>query len=693
MSLLPAFAQEQKSLKHEVKKGETIFSISKQYGIEQKDLVAANPDLIFGLKTGQELVIPITAIAPALPAASTEKQQKTVVQAPITSSAATTAALSTTPEAVTPTPKFEIYTVKRKDTLFDIARRYGIEVADIIEYNPEAELGIKRKQQLKIPDKDYLAEIRQMQMQTQTQPAVSQQTQTPEQTTADRYAGGFFDYQVQPGETFWRLETKYRISQSELTELNPSLKDGLKSGMKIRIPIKQIPDIQVFPLNDSEFYHYTVAQGETLYSLSKQYGVTVSELKRVNPVLEFRSLKWGEVILIPKRGDTSPQVRIVRSDEPACLPNPEAASKEYNIGLMLPLQAQSFASYDLDEEGDRTISPKTDNFMHFYEGVLLALDTMRHCGMNAKLHVFDTNQNKETVKKIVDSGQLNGLDLIIGPVYPELQTLVADFAIRNKIAMVSPLSADGTLENNHPYYFKVVPDRAYIIRKTAEYVADEYFDANIIILNTGSQTKDEKELAAQLRQKMAMAGQSDRIREYAYSPGNSSGLRNISRQDGENVFLITTETEADVSAAINSLNTLASSGYPVTLFSLSNMQRFRSIETEYFHQDKLSYLTPYYVNYQAGSVSSFIRKFRNTFAAEPNQYSFQGYDVALYFMTALYRFGAGFMDCLSSITAPATQLNIDFGKFAPAGGYVNGGLFVIQFQPDYNVSMKQTVGN
>ena len=111
-------------------------------------------------------------------------------------------------------------------------------------------------------------------------------------------------------ETFWSLERKYNTTKEELEAYNPVLKEGLKIGLRIRIPYKNVPDFKVVPENKSAFDQHTVQRGETVYGLAKRFNLSIAELKQVNPVLEYRGLVEGETILISKaeQGQVTPEV-------------------------------------------------------------------------------------------------------------------------------------------------------------------------------------------------------------------------------------------------------------------------------------------------------------------------------------------------------------------------------------------------
>jgi ABC-type branched-subunit amino acid transport system substrate-binding protein len=179
--------------------------------------------------------------------------------------------------------------------------------------------------------------------------------------------------------------------------------------------------------------------------------------------------------------------------------------------------------------------------------------------------------------------------------------------------------------------------------------------------------------------------------EYNLENEGALGLSRILRKDQDNVFIIPSATEAQVSVAVTNLNAVAEN-YPVTLIGLSNFQRYKSIQTEYYHHVHMNLLSPYYVDYQSPVVNRFIRKFRSNYSAEPSQYSDQGYDVAFYFMSALFNYGKDFIDCLPYHQVDLTQGEFHFEKVNRNGGYMNGGLFILRYEPDYSIRMKGVIG-
>ena len=127
------------------------------------------------------------------------------------------------------------------------------------------------------------------------------------------------------------------------------------------------------------------------------------------------------------------------------------------------------------------IDSKVEGFVEFYEGALLAIDSLIQLGMKIELVVFDAS-SLQMINGLLQLDIFRELDMIIGPVYPELQETVAAFAAKNRIPMISPLASTGNFEESNPYYFKVNPTKEYQIEQTAQFIADELSNKNLVLL-------------------------------------------------------------------------------------------------------------------------------------------------------------------------------------------------------------------
>jgi len=134
-------------------------------------------------------------------------------------------------------------------------------------------------------------------------------------TTA--FSQAFKYHTVAPEENVYRIAQKYDVSVESIYKLNPDAKNGVQVGSKLVIPVQEET-----PGTSGEaavsFKSHRVEKKETLYSLSKQYDVSIDEIKKYNKQLYSKELQNGETIQIPLfvKGETQ-IVRPVQKAQPS----------------------------------------------------------------------------------------------------------------------------------------------------------------------------------------------------------------------------------------------------------------------------------------------------------------------------------------------------------------------------------------
>lgn len=106
-------------------------------------------------------------------------------------------------------------------------------------------------------------------------------------------------HKVTPQETLFAISRKYQVSVGEIQGANDVLKQGLKIGQTIRIPFVEKNSIP------SGAAIHKVNPGETLFSISKKYGVSVDSLKQWNK-LQGNDLSVGQAIVVKETALTTP---------------------------------------------------------------------------------------------------------------------------------------------------------------------------------------------------------------------------------------------------------------------------------------------------------------------------------------------------------------------------------------------------
>lgn len=168
---------------------------------------------------------------------------------------------------------YVVYQVGAKETLYSISRRYGTTILAILEQNPTADAGLEVGQILKIP---YAPRVK-------SQPALQ---------TADGLI-----HKAATRETLFSIARQYNVSVDDIKTWNNLKDNSLSSGQDIIIKRKPPADPMVTKETPSAAKTHTVVAKETLFSISRQYGMTIQQLKEWNGIQE-NELKVGQVLSV-----------------------------------------------------------------------------------------------------------------------------------------------------------------------------------------------------------------------------------------------------------------------------------------------------------------------------------------------------------------------------------------------------------
>ncbi len=173
---------------------------------------------------------------------------------------------------------FVIHQVDEQETLYGISRRYGTPIPQILEYNKEADAGLDVGQILRIP-------------------------YTPKPKVQEKGQGL---HVVAAGETLFSISRAYGLSVEELKELNGLGENAISIGQQLKVK-KTGPTISTPVQSNSAVGYHTVAAKETLFSISRDYGISVQELKEWNN-LTGSNLDIGQLLKVSKPGDLTTTV-------------------------------------------------------------------------------------------------------------------------------------------------------------------------------------------------------------------------------------------------------------------------------------------------------------------------------------------------------------------------------------------------
>jgi LysM repeat protein/ABC-type branched-subunit amino acid transport system substrate-binding protein len=610
--------------------------------------------------------------------------------------------------------------MKKSETLYSIAKTYGITVEQLNHENPPAIYGLKDGQTLRIPVNSVID---------------SKPVAQPAKKVHDD--SKYVYHSLKPGETVYSLSKAYGVSENEIIQSNQGMDiTKLSVGTELAIPKRELmskqqefdEDEDESQDQDENYVMHKVLKGETLSSIARQYGITLRKLKRANKDVKFPQV--GDFIKIPGVKKEEPaETKPVITDTVA--PVVEKAPLKFersagftavkdlrgtmNVAVLLPFYLPQNArrvdidsskivkgkrTYKVNKVTDEWIYPGSLDFVEMYQGILLAADTLRSLGLNINLHTYDIKSDTIEISRLISSGKLADMDLIIGPVYSNNLPIVSRYAGTRGIPVVSPvpLMNNSALKRN-PTLF-MASSSLEITQKALARKISEYYDHNIVFIHSDTTNADEdvKRFKNLIISELSYKTDYNDIkfrefRFYSRSKFNNDSINRLSHalsEQSKNIVIIASEEAPVISEAIDQISSLARK-YSIKLFGYPVIRELDSRQDQkvLFDMGVLIY-SPYWIDYSRTNVKQFNADFTRAFNTQPleRSYSWQGYDIAYYFLSGLAMHGNSFIVHPEMHYPELLQNDYDFRRNNPGDGFENQKLFMIHYTKSYDVVLE-----
>ena len=608
---------------------------------------------------------------------------------------------------------YYIHIVKKGETSYSISKAYGLTVEELTRENPPVVYGINEGQSLRIP------------VSLVKDPAAP----PPVPVKQRRDESKFIYHNLQPGETIYFLSKSYGVSENEIVMSNPGIDiNKLPVGAEIAIPRKPfMTDKQEFSVQDSKYLFHKVVKGESMASIAAKYGLTVRELRRENRDVRFPQV--GDYLRIPiARMAEKPQVIPVKTDTvPVISPDTLVTVWErpvgytpvrnlegsFNVAVLLP--------FYLRENSDRTdidsskwvkgkmikrlvrrpeewIYSRSTGFIEMYGGILSAADTLRSLGLDINLYAYDIKADTVGISRLIASGNLDRMDLIIGPVYSNNLAITAAYAGKLGIPVVSPVSLfNNSVLINNPNLFIVNASlevaQNYIAKK-----ASEFADHNFVFIHSDTSRTDPvvRNFKDKIINEIATRRPYGEIlfKEfpfYSRSTFNNDSINRLSHALSENtgnVLIIASEDGSVISETMQDIHALMKK-FDIKVFGYPAVRGIDNLDPKYFFDLDIMVYSPYWIDYNQRDVEQFDSDFRVKFLTEPSEmsYAWTGYDIVYYFLSGLAMHGKDFIMHPEIHNPDLLDTEYNFVRKNRNDGLENQKLFLIRYSKDYEVKL------
>lgn len=493
--------------------------------------------------------------------------------------------------------------VLAKQTLYSISKMYGVEQSDIVGMNPEIQGNtIKIGQTLKIP----ISNMTKGEEQERVINQINDTQSPPTSNTSNRNVKKkYVTYEVKnKKETLYSISKQFGVSINEIIEANPYAQDGIKKGDILQIPIdeKNIPKT-----SGNELYHL-VQPKETIYGICKQYNISKEYLFRRNPRLQTEGLKYGDTIFIASAektlGDTT-----------------DVNTRTYKIAYLLPFSIG---------ENERNVN--IERFIDFYRGSLIAMEDIKTSGVSLEVYTFDTQLGTSKTQEIVKSKLPKDIDLIIGPAYPEQISQVASFAKKNNIVQVVPFTSHISNSDRYAQQYQFNPVPNDLDKIVAANIFNKFKDNNIYMVYFSNEENEKSfyTLPEQLERLMKL--KSVRYVKLNINDISKDKIASIANNNKHNLMVIRQCQTSDFQSLIDMFDNNTRN---ITFVTEHNIFDYAQKDKSLKNKDFVSYSL-----FNTAPTNKYISSYNNYFptrskAQSTPNYDLLGYDITLYFCKAL----------------------------------------------------------
>lgn len=601
---------------YEVGKDESVYAIAKAHGWDPAVLARMNPNISSPLEKG------------------------TVIYYPVAVSEETTT-VDPAEEAVSNRLS---HVVEKGETVYSIARRYGVTVDGIYATNPSAQYGVRAGETLLIDTGNSIS----------------------------HNEGGYIYHTVAEGETLYSLSQRYNTSVADILRYNPGVSESnLQAGRTVRlVPDRKRNNVESRQVEQDRVVsvtNYRVKRKDTWMSISRATGVSPELLKAANP--EVGVLERGMVLAVPHTESVVVE-EIVPVEDPR-ESTPEGRHEVYNEvnGLSNDRQIENVRVAILLED----ITSNKDK--EFARGFLVALDRLKDAPYRTSVSIMDA--------AVATDSLISGLDafspsLIVTTHDRNYPQVVSDYARANDIKAVNVFDVRNEGYVSNPDMVQLLTPSEYFNREIADFLARRFDGYTLVV--AGENDEEDAMLKA-----LGEVWQGSRVYVTEVSE-----LENLDiAEGGEYLIYGTPSKRNDIELVIEKVKTLRQKSpmADIAVVGRPNWIAYADALGEKYSEAVVYIPSRFYFDPELSESKRLINDYKEMYGHTPIKsypvYAVAGYDVATYFIPGYASSGGDF----NEEWPESATLQTDFALCRPNSwsGFYNPVVYLVKFNEFGNI--------
>ncbi|MFT5238014.1 MAG: LysM repeat protein [Flavobacteriaceae bacterium] len=541
--------------------------------------------------------------------------------------------------------KFKKHRVRRKETLFSISKKYDVSIDMIKRYNKELySRAIKKGERLKIP-------IGLENVTIVYSPTVETDTITYQKHT------------LEPKETKYGIARKYGITIAELEALNPGMGKIINIGAVINVPVSAVIESATI---DEGFEFYEVKPVEGFFRLRVKLGLSKKEIVTLNPYAKD-GLKEGMILKIPRDNMVIDKVETVN------LENGIYNKDKKRLAVILPFQLQKVG---VDTINTNTVLIKKGGMLRvaldFYSGVLMAAEFARDKGISVHLDVYDNEGSNSKTASIITRNDFSNVDAVIGPLRQKNVEKAVTMLRDLKTPIFSPLSNREIAMSSN--FFQTLPTDEMLRKSMMDFLIANNAGKNVLLISDVDRVEQKAKILKALPNAITL---SPREKGFLYLTDIDVKLS----EEKENWVILESIKPGIISNTLGLLNGMPET-FKIRLFTLDRNDAYEFHDVSNTHLAKLNFTFPS-VNksYSYKDKNPFVVSYKNKYGVYPNRYAVRGFDVTYDILLRLGSAEDVFESTESDYVTEYVENKFRYTKTS-SRGYRNQAAYIIKYKDD-----------
>ena len=568
-----------------------------------------------------------------------------------------------------------LHTIEKGQSLYSIASMYGVTVQEIVQLNPGSDQKIVTGRTLRIPRKGSQA------------------------------AGEESFHTIAAGETLYRLTVKYGVTAQQICAANPGLSaQNFRIGQVIRIPASESTPAtgsavtattgsgvtpaasqatvttQAQPQGVASRCRemHRVKKKETLFSISRQYGISQEQLIAANPELRGSDkLKKGSLLCIPYTSPTETARPTEVPTDKQLFNEAAQPAKRYQVikaAVILPF---------LDV-------PQTESsrMTEYYEGFLMAVDSLKRTGVSIDLYTYNSGDEKSSIQPLLHREELKQMDIIFGPRHQEHIAPLANYCKKHDIRLVIPFTSKDNAVFSNPMVYQVNTPQSYLYSEVYDHFMRQFAQQQIIFIEAQEGSKEKAEFIKGLKEELATRGIATRS---VSDEATSEELKQCLSTTKENLFVPTSGSNLTLIKILPQLvlTVRENPEQRIHLFGYPEWQTYTKDHLDAFFELDTYFYSSFYTNNLLPASIRFTSAYRRWYAKEMDdrypKYGMLGFDTGFFFLKGMARYGNRFEEQMNQLELVPIQTGFKFTRVNNWGGFINRKVFFVHFTRDYEL--------